>query len=81
MPGSELGAVASAEQWGEILDRIAGHVGSHRTTLVFANTRRLAERVAHQLAERLGEDRVAAHHGSLSRARRLSVEQRLREGS
>jgi ATP-dependent Lhr-like helicase len=80
VPGSELGAVASAEQWAEILDRIAGHVGAHRTTLVFANTRRLAERVAHQLAERLGEDRVAAHHGSLSRSRRLSVERKLREG-
>jgi ATP-dependent Lhr-like helicase len=66
VPGSELGAVASAEQWAEILDRIAGMAADHRTTLVFSNTRRMAERAAHLLAERLGEGRVAAHHGSLS---------------
>ena len=80
VPGSELGAVASAEQWGEILDSIAAHVEQHRTTLVFSNTRRLAERVAHLLEERLGEERVAAHHGSLSKERRLRVEERLRAG-
>jgi len=80
LPDDELGAVASAEQMGEILDRIAEHVQGHRTTLVFVNTRRLAERVAHQLGERLGEDRVAAHHGSLSRERRQRVESRLRAG-
>ena len=79
-PGSELAAVASMEQWGEILDRVAALVEEHRTTLVFSNTRRLAERVAHQLAERLGGDRVAAHHGSLSKERRLRVEDRLRAG-
>ena len=56
------------------------HVRAHRTTLVFVNTRRLAERVAHLLAERLGEDQVAAHHGSLSKERRLRVEARLRAG-
>src|SRR5207247_2330901 len=67
-------------QWGEILDKIAAHVREHRTTLVFVNTRRLAERVAHLLAERLGEDRVAAHHGSLSRERRQRLEARLRSG-
>ena len=80
LPDDELGAVASAEQMAEILDRIARHVKDHRTTLVFVNTRRLAERVAHQLGERLGEDQVAAHHGSLSRERRQRVEGRLRAG-
>ncbi|HEX4213297.1 MAG TPA: DEAD/DEAH box helicase [Candidatus Dormibacteraeota bacterium] len=83
LPEDELGAVASAEQMGQILDRIAGHVHDHRTTLVFVNTRRMAERVAHQLGERLGEElgaSVAAHHGSLSRERRQRVESRLRSG-
>jgi ATP-dependent helicase Lhr and Lhr-like helicase len=80
LPDDELGAVASAEQIGEVLDRIAKHVTDHRTTLVFVNTRRMAERVAHQLGERLGEDQVAAHHGSLSKDRRLRVEARLRAG-
>ena len=80
MPGSELEAVAPGEQWGEILDQIAGEVEKHRTTLVFSNTRRLAERVAHLLEERLGEGQVAAHHGSLSKERRLRVEERLRAG-
>jgi ATP-dependent helicase Lhr and Lhr-like helicase len=80
LPGDELGAVASGEQMAEILDLIAGHVQRHRTTLVFVNTRRMAERVAHLLGERLGEGQVAAHHGSLSKERRQRVESRLREG-
>ncbi len=80
MPGDELGAVASAEQMDEILDLIAGQVTGHRTTLVFVNTRRMAERVAHQLGERLGDGQVAAHHGSLSKDRRQRVEARLRGG-
>ncbi|MDV6014295.1 DEAD/DEAH box helicase [Haloechinothrix sp. LS1_15] len=80
LPDDELGAVASAEQMDQILDRIAAHVAEHRTTLVFVNTRRMAERVAHQLAERLGDDAVAAHHGSLSKDRRQRVEARLRAG-
>jgi ATP-dependent Lhr-like helicase len=80
LPESEIEAVASHEQWDEILGKIAAHVESHRTTLVFVNTRRLAERVAHRLAERLGDERVAAHHGSLSKERRLRVEMRLRAG-
>jgi ATP-dependent helicase Lhr and Lhr-like helicase len=80
VPGSELGAVTSAEQWGEILDTIASEVAKRRTTLVFSNTRRQAERIAHLLAERVGTDRVAAHHGSLAVARRQRVEQRLRDG-
>src|SRR5204863_7953766 len=61
-------------------DRIAAHVATHRTTLVFVNTRKLSERVAHELGERLGQDQVAAHHGSLSRERRQRVERRLRAG-
>ncbi len=84
LPGSELAAVASAEQLDDIVARVADRVAAHRTTLVFTNTRRMAERLAHLLAERLadrvGEDRVAAHHGSLSRQRRLLVERRLRNG-
>src|SRR5262252_8843177 len=80
LPDDELGAVASGEQMAEILDRIADHVRTHRTTLVFVNTRNMAERIAHQLGERLGEAQVAAHHGSLSRDRRQRVESRLRAG-
>ena len=80
IPGDELAAVPSAEQMAEILDLIAEHVKQHRTTLVFVNTRRMAERVAHQLGERLGENQVAAHHGSLSVGRRARVETRLRSG-
>src|SRR5467141_3128247 len=71
VPGSELSAVASNEMWDEIYDRIAALATEHRSTLVFVNTRRLAERMAHHLAERLGKDAVAAHHGSLSRKLRL----------
>jgi ATP-dependent Lhr-like helicase len=80
LPEGEMEAVASAEQFGDVLDRIAGLVNQHRTTLIFVNTRSLAERVAHQLGERLGDDQVAAHHGSLSRERRQRVESRLRAG-
>ena len=60
VPRDELGPVASNEMWGEIYDRVAELDRAHRTTLVFVNTRRLAERVAHHLAERLGDDAVAA---------------------
>ena len=80
LPGTELGAVASTEQLGEVLDRIAAHVAEHRTTLVFVNTRRMSERLAHLLGDRLGTEQVAAHHGSLSKDRRLRVEERLRAG-
>ena len=71
VPQDELGPVASNEMWQEIYDRITALINEHRTTLVFVNTRRLAERVAHNLGERLGEDAVLAHHGSLSRKLRL----------
>ncbi|MCH2186456.1 DEAD/DEAH box helicase, partial [Myxococcota bacterium] len=80
LPEEDLEAIASAEQMGDIFDRIAEHVGGHRTTLIFVNTRRMAERVAHELADRLGEGGVAAHHGSLSKDRRLRVESKLRAG-
>jgi ATP-dependent helicase Lhr and Lhr-like helicase len=80
LPGDELGAVATAEQMADILDLIADHVTEHKTTLVFVNTRRMSERVAHMLGERLGDGQVAAHHGSLSKDRRLRVETRLRSG-
>src|SRR5579862_3334197 len=80
VPDSELAAVASTEQFEEVVDRIAAHVHGHRTTLVFVNTRRMSERLAHLLGERLGPDVVSAHHGSLSKDRRLRVESRLRAG-
>ena len=80
LPEDELGPIATHEQWGDILDRIAALVKEHRTTLVFVNTRRLVERVAHQMSERLGEESVVAHHGSLSQQTRHDAEQRLKEG-
>jgi ATP-dependent Lhr-like helicase len=80
LPDGELEAAISGDQFDEILDHIAARVADHRTTLVFVNTRKLSEKVAHQLGERLGEEQVAAHHGSLSRGRRQRVEQRLRAG-
>jgi ATP-dependent Lhr-like helicase len=80
VPDDELSSVPSQELWAETYDRIAARVREHRATLVFVNTRRLAERAAHALSERLGADAVAAHHGSLSRARRLDAEERLKEG-
>ena len=80
LPDDELGAVSTLDQMASVLDQIAAHIDQHRTTLVFVNTRRMAERVAHQLAERLGEDSVQAHHASLSMDRRLRVEARLRAG-
>jgi ATP-dependent Lhr-like helicase len=66
--------------WGDIYDRLAELIRTHRTTLVFVNTRRLSERVTHHLQERLGAEAVLAHHGSLSRRLRLDAEQRLKNG-
>jgi ATP-dependent helicase Lhr and Lhr-like helicase len=76
----ELGAVCTSEMWEEIYDRLATHILRERTTLVFVNTRRLSERVAHALAERLGPNAVLPHHGSLSRTLRLDAEQKLKCG-
>src|SRR5262249_12444129 len=80
VPRDELGPVASNEMWSEIYDRVSALIGENRTTLVFVNTRRLAERVAHHLAERLGPNAVLPHHGSLARALRLDAERRLKSG-
>lgn len=80
VPKQELGPVASNEMWDEIYDRLSELAKENRSTLIFVNTRRLAERVAHHLSERLGEKQVAAHHGSLSRKIRLAVETKLKQG-
>src|SRR4029078_9965894 len=77
---SPLKAVMSGEVWEEVYDRLAQLIRQHHTTLVFVNTRRLAERVARHLGERLGDENIAAHHGSLAREHRLQAEQRLKSG-
>ena len=81
LPQRELGPIATHEVWGDTLDTITDLIRSHGTTLVFVNTRRLVERVAHQLSERLGEEAVVAHHGSLSRSIRLAAEEKLKVGA
>ena len=81
VPKIELGPIATQAVWDDTLDRVAALASEHRTTIVFANTRRLVERVAHQLAARLGDEAVAPHHGSLSRAIRLRSEERLKTGA
>ena len=80
MPQMELGPIATHELWDDTLDTIADMVGQHDTILVFVNTKRLVERVAHQLSERLGEEAVVPHHGSLSRSTRLAAEEKLKSG-
>ncbi|HEX7940359.1 MAG TPA: DEAD/DEAH box helicase, partial [Gemmatimonadaceae bacterium] len=80
MPRSTLDAVMSREVWEEYYDRLAALVAAHRTTLIFVNTRKLAERLARHLTERLGEEAVTAHHGSLSKERRFDAEARLKSG-
>src|ERR1051326_7925658 len=77
---SPLSAVMSGEVWEEVYDRLAERIRQHNTTLVFVNTRRLAERVARHLGERLGDENIAAHHGSLAREQRLAAEQKLKAG-
>jgi ATP-dependent Lhr-like helicase len=81
IPRSTLDAVMSQEVWTEYYDRLAELVREHRTTLIFVNTRRMAERMARHLSERLSETEVTAHHGSLSRETRLDAEMRLKSGS
>ena len=80
VPESPLEAVMSAEVWQQVYDRLVRLIKEHRTTLVFVNTRRMAERVARQLSDRLGEQAVTAHHGSLAKEQRLAAEQRLKRG-
>ena len=80
LPSSPLEAVMSNEVWAEVYNRLAELIAAHCTTLVFVNTRRLAERVTHHLCERLGQDKVTSHHGSLSAKLRLEAENRLKRG-
>ncbi len=80
LPESPLQAVMSGEVWDEVYDRLTQLIRQHKTTLIFVNTRRLAERVARHLGERIGEENIAAHHGSLAREHRLVAEQRLKAG-
>src|SRR5580658_7828965 len=80
VPSDELGSVTNTGMWSEIFDKLAAHAQNHRSTLVFVNTRRLVEKIAFELAGRLGPEHVAAHHGSLSRTLRLDAEQRLKNG-
>jgi len=80
LPGSPLSPVMANEVWEEIYDRLEALINQHRTTLIFVNTRRLAERLARHLAERIGPEVVTAHHGSLSRDHRLEAEQALKSG-
>lgn len=80
IPSSPLEAVMANEVWEEIYNRVAALIREHKTTLVFVNTRRMAERVARHLGERLGDENVTAHHGSLAREIRLAAEQRLKSG-
>ncbi len=80
VPESPLEAIMANEVWAEIYDRLAELVDSHRTTIVFVNTRRLAERVARHLAERCGEEHVTSHHGSLAKEHRLKAEEQLKAG-
>ncbi len=80
IPGAPLEAVMSREIWEECYDRLTALIRAHTTTLVFVNTRRMAERVARHLSDRLGEDAVTAHHGSLSKEKRLDAETRLKTG-
>ncbi|MET1027259.1 MAG: DEAD/DEAH box helicase [Dongiaceae bacterium] len=80
MPDAPLEAVMSGEVWLQVYDQLARLAEAHRTTLVFVNTRRMAERVARALSERLGETAATAHHGSMAKEHRLSAEQRLKFG-
>jgi ATP-dependent Lhr-like helicase len=79
-PEDDLGAVATHEMWGQIYDRLVQVTSEHRTTLIFTNTRKLAERVAHDLGTRLGPGTVSAHHGSMARELRLAAEEKLKRG-
>jgi ATP-dependent Lhr-like helicase len=80
VPPSELSAVCSNEQWDEIYAQIRKLIEEHRSTLIFVNTRKMAERVAFHLSQQLGPDAVASHHGSLAREKRLDAEERLKSG-
>src|SRR5438552_14609282 len=81
VPPSPLATVCSHEQWDEIYRQIATLINEHRTTLVFVNTRKLAERITARLTEVMGEEQVTCHHSSLSKQRRLDAEHRLKTGT
>ncbi len=81
LPRSSLDAVMAHEVWDEYYDRLVELIAAHKTTLIFVNTRRLAERVARYLSERMGDEAITAHHGSLSKERRLDAEHRLKTGA
>ncbi len=81
IPRSPLDAVMSQEVWDEYYDRLGALVTAHKTTLIFVNTRRMAERIARHLTDRLGEEAVTAHHGSLSKETRLHADTRLKHGT
>ncbi|QEC52872.1 Lhr family ATP dependent helicase [Anseongella ginsenosidimutans] len=81
VPGSPLTAVMANEVWSEIYDKLIALINTHQTTLIFVNTRRLAERLSHNLNERLGPGHVLAHHGSMSKEQRFDAEQKLKSGS
>ncbi len=81
VPDDELGPIIRQDIWAAVYDKLVAQIQAHRTTLIFVNTRRLVERVAHQLTERMGEEKVGAHHGSLSRKTRLAVEEKLKSGA
>ncbi|MFO1145615.1 MAG: DEAD/DEAH box helicase [Rhodospirillales bacterium] len=81
VPASPLEAVMSGEVWEQVYDRLTQLIEAHRTTLIFVNTRRMAERASRALSERLGQEQVTAHHGSLAKEQRLDAEQRLKRGA
>src|SRR5215831_7871702 len=80
VPDSPLAAVMSGEVWQQVYDRLVDLIKAHRTTLVFVNTRRMAERVAHELSGRMADGSIAAHHGSMAKEQRLAAERRLKQG-
>jgi ATP-dependent Lhr-like helicase len=80
IPAAPLEAVMSGEVWTLVYDRLAELVAEHRTTLIFVNTRRHAERIARHLSERIGEELVTAHHGSMAKELRFDAESRLKNG-
>ncbi len=80
LPDSPLEAVMAGEVWSEVYGKLEALIGSHNTTLIFVNTRRLAERLSKALAERLGDEAVTSHHGSLAKEHRFSAEQKLKTG-
>jgi ATP-dependent Lhr-like helicase len=81
LPDAPLEAIMSNEVWENLYDQLARLIQQHRTTLIFANTRRMVERVTRHLSERVGDQHIAAHHGSLAKEQRLDAEQRLKRGT